>query len=124
MKNTTSNTTKLLSIAVIILGFFGSIALSIKLGTTYKLTTNGLVPTRNLEKTAIILVIGILVTFIVGMLLYCLGEIIQKLQNIEYLSHSTSSNECSEINDFNQFIKTLTTEEKSQILRQFKKEKE
>jgi predicted PurR-regulated permease PerM len=121
MKNTTSNTTKLLAISVMILGFFGSIALSIKFGNTYKLTTNGLETIRSLEKTALIVLIGILVTFIVGMLLYCLGEIIQKLQNIEYSLHSTNCSKDNEVDNFDQFIESLSDEEKSKIICQFKK---
>jgi len=49
-----------------------------------------------LEKTALILLIGIVVTLIIGTLLYCLGEIIQKLQNIEHLSQVVSYNKREE----------------------------
>lgn len=121
MKNTTSNTAKLLSIAIIILGFFSSITLAIKFGNTYELTVSGLEPTRNIEKTAIIFLIGLVVTLIIGMILYCLGEIIQKLQNIEYLHQTANHNKPEVVNNFDQFIESLTDEEKSQILQQYKK---
>lgn len=121
MKNSTSNTAKLLSLAIIILGFFSSIALSIKFGNSYELTTTGLGTTRNLEKTALILLIGIVVTLIIGTILYCLGEIIQKLQNIEYLSQLASYNKREETTNFNQFIESLTDEDKVQIMQQYKK---
>lgn len=121
MKNSTSNTAKLLSIAIIILGFFSSIALAIKFGNTYELTVSGLEPTRNIERTALILLVGIVVTLIIGITLHCLGEIIQKLQNIEYLHESLNDNKHDEVEDFDQFIESLTAEEKSQILQQYKK---
>lgn len=64
---------------------------------------------------------GIVVTLIIGIILYCLGEIIQKLQNIEYLHQSTDFKKHEEIKDFDQFIKSLTDEEKSKILQTYKK---
>lgn len=67
------------------------------------------------------MLIGIVVTLIIGIILYCLGEIIQKLQNIEYLHQSTDFKKHDEIKDFDQFIKSLTDEEKSKILQTYKK---
>lgn len=74
-----------------------------------------------MEKTALILLIGIVVTLIIGTLLYCLGEIIQKLQNIEHLSQVVSYTKREETKNFNQLIESLTDDDKAQIMQQYNK---
>lgn len=93
MKNSVSTIVKMIATAIIILGLFSSVAIAIKYGVSYKVSLDGLETSRNIEKTIVIVLIGIVATLIIGCILYSLGEIIQKLQNIEYLSYHTNSNQ-------------------------------
>jgi uncharacterized transporter YbjL len=120
MKKSASNIAQLYSIAISILGVFASISLAIYFGKSLSLTTSGLTTTRDLERSIIIFVVGIVITFIISISLYCIGEIVYRLHRIEMAAGSILKEVTNERitdnysnEDFDQTISNLTAEEKS-----------